>query len=52
MKLERVQLIVGELYDGAEKGCTVLVMLDLKWAADIPNVHVDGGLVRFVGEVG
>ena len=52
MELERVQQVMGELYDGAEKGCTVLVMLNLKWAADVPNVHVDGGLVRLVGEVG
>ena len=52
MELEGVRQVVGELYDGAEKGCTVEVMLNLKWAADVPNVHVDGGLVRLVGEVG
>ena len=52
MELERVQQVVGELYDGAEKGCTVLVMLNLKWAADVPNVHVYGGRVWLMGKVG
>ena len=52
MELEGVQQVVGELYDGAEKGCTVEVMLNLKWAADVPNVHVYGGRVRLVGKVG
>ena len=33
MKLEGVQQVVGELNDGAEKGCTVEIMLSLKWAA-------------------
>ena len=52
MELERVQQVMGELYDGAEKGCTVEVMLNMKWAADVSNVHVYGGRVRLVGEVG
>ena len=32
---------MGELYDRAEKGCTVLVMMYLEWAAEVPDVHVD-----------
>ena len=52
MELEGVQQVVGELNDGAEKGCTVEVMLSLKWAADVSNVHVYGGRVWLMGEVG
>ena len=43
---------MGELNDGAEKGCTVEIMLSLEWAADVPNVRVDGGRMWLVGEIG
>jgi hypothetical protein len=41
IKVERVELVLGELYDGSEEKCTVAVMLLLKEAAEVTNLHVD-----------
>ena len=40
--MERVEQVMCELYNGAEEGCTVSVMLFLEGAAEFTGVHVDG----------